>query len=151
MVKAAGGEVLVTMTERVSRVHLIRKAPSRSARDVTRAIISALYPLRDLVLSLTADNGKEFTEHEIIAIALEADFFFARPYASWQRGSNENANGLVRQYLPKGTDFATVTCEQIREIERKLCTRPRKILNYQTPLEVLTRSEAYIRYVATQS
>lgn len=136
MVNAGGGMVLVTMTERRSMLHLIRRVAARTAEEVTRAIIGTLYGVRHCVLSMTADNGKEFAGHETIAIALETDFFFARPYASWQRGSNENFNGLVRQYLPKGTDFATVSDEEVAEIERRINSRPRKTLGFNTPLEV---------------
>lgn len=103
---------------------------------MTRAIVGTLHGISDWVLTMTADNGKEFAGHETIAIALATDFFFAAPYASWQRGTNENHNGLVRQYLPKGIDFATVSDAEIAEIERRINTRPRKTLGFRTPLEV---------------
>ena len=96
------------------------------------ALIGTLYPIRHLVPTVTSDNGKEFADHELVSITCEADFYFAKPYSSWQRGSNENANGLVRQYLPKGTDFATFSDEQIAEIERRINSRPRKTLAYRT-------------------
>lgn len=136
MVKAGGGMVLVTMTERRSMLHLIRRVAARTAEEVTRAIVGTLHGISDWVLTMTADNGKEFAGHETIAIALATDFFFAAPYASWQRGTNENHNGLVRQYLPKGIDFATVSDAEIAEIERRINTRPRKTLGFRTPLEV---------------
>ena len=147
--RALGGEVLVTMTERRSRLHLIRKATRRTADAVCRALVSTLYPIRDLVHTITSDNGKEFADHELVSIICEADFYFAKPYSSWQRGSNENANGLVRQYLPKGTDFATVSDERIAEIERRINSRPRKILGYRTPYQVF--GEALNNGVAIQS
>ena len=86
--------------------------------------------------TLTSDNGKEFACHEEIADILQADFFFARPYHSWERGLNEHTNGLVRQYLPKGTGFSTCSHELLNEIETRLNQRPRKVLNFQTPQEV---------------
>jgi IS30 family transposase len=101
------------------------------------------------VHTLTADNGKEFAKHEIIAIACKADFYFAEPYASWRRGSNENGNGLVRYYLPKGTDFATVSDERLQEIERRINSRPRKALGWRTPYEVF--AEALKKRVAIRS
>lgn len=146
MVKANGGAVLVTLTERRSRMHLIRKVDGRTAKAVCRAVVGALYPLRRLVHTLTSDNGKEFADHEVMALAIGTDFYFAKPYASWQRGSNENANGLVRQYLPKGTDFATICDEQLAEIERRINTRPRKTLDFRTPLDVF--AEAFNQAVA---
>lgn len=149
MVKANGGEVLVTMTERVSRLHLIRRASARTAHAITRAVVGTLHSIRHLVHTFTSDNGKEFADHELIAIACEADFFFAKPYSSWQRGSNENANGLVRQYLPKGTDFATVSDARLREIERRINSRPRKTLGYRTPFEVF--GEAINQRVAVRN
>jgi IS30 family transposase len=149
MVKANGGQVLVTLTERRSRLHLIRRVSQRTAEAVSRAIIGTLAPIQHLVHTLTADNGKEFAEHEIIAIACKADFYFAEPYASWQRGSNENGNGLVRYYLPKGTDFATVSDERLQEIERRINSRPRKTLGWRTPYEVF--AEALKKRVAIRS
>ena len=149
MVKAHGGQALVTLTERRSRLHLIRRVSQRTAEAVSRAIIGTLAPIKHVVHTLTADNGKEFAEHELIAIACKADFYFAKPYASWQRGTNENGNGLVRAYLPKGTDFATVSDEQLREIERRINSRPRKTLGWRTPYEVF--AEALNNRVAIRS
>lgn len=149
MVKAHGGQALVTLTERRSRLHLIRRVSQRTAEAVSRAIIGTLAPIKHVVHTLTADNGKEFAEHELIAIACKADFYFAKPYASWQRGTNENGNGLVRAYLPKGTDFATVSDERLREIERRINSRPRKTLGWRTPYEVF--AEALNNRVAIRS
>ena len=84
--------------------------------------------------TITADNGKEFARHKEIAKGLDAEFYFARPYHSWERGANENTNGLIRQYIPKGTDFSELTDEMLAEIEWKLNHRPRKSLGYRTPL-----------------
>ena len=84
---------------------------------------------------MNLDNGKEFARHKEIAKGLDAEFYFARPYHSWERGANENTNGLIRQYIPKGTDFSKLTDEMLAEIEWKLNHRPRKSLGYRTPLE----------------
>ena len=94
--------------------------------------------MRGRVLTLTADNGKEFAGHREVSAALAADFYLATPYHSWERGLNEHTNGLVRQYLPKGTDFRTVTGAQVQVIEDRINHRPRKVLGYRTPAEVFT-------------
>lgn len=131
-----GGPVLVTMVERVSRYTLMRIASSKEAVAVAAAMLSAMGGIRDKVLTKTYDNGKEFALHELLADILEADAYFAHPYHSWERGLNENTNGLIRQYFPKRTDFSKVTEEQVAEIEMKLNRRPRKCLDYQTPHDI---------------
>ncbi|RBB49478.1 IS30 family transposase, partial [Xanthomonas oryzae pv. oryzae] len=105
--------------------------------------------LRHAVHTLTADNGKEFADHRLIAACLQSDFYFADPYCPWQRGSNENANGLTRQYLPRQTDVSTITDAHLRWIEQRLYNRPRKILGFKTPLEVF--SEEVLNSVANRS
>ncbi len=85
---------------------------------------------------MTLDNGTENAGHEKITEAIATKCYFARPYASWQRGTNENANGLIRWYLPKGTDFSKITDEELTRIESLINQRPRKGLGYKTPLEV---------------
>ena len=88
------------------------------------------------VCTITFDNGKEFSRHEQIAEALNAEIFFAGPYHSWERGSNENLNGLIRQFLPKSVRLDNLCAEYIKEIEDNLNNRPRKVLGFMTPLEV---------------
>ena len=95
-----------------------------------------LAPLASTVHTLTSDNGKEFADHERIASELNAAFFFAHPYASWERGLNENTNGLVRQYFPKHHRFATITQQEVEGVMNKLNHRPRKALGFRTPAEV---------------
>jgi IS30 family transposase len=119
---------IVTLVERKTGYAKLVLVPNKEAAGVTQAILKALFPLRDRVLTLTFDNGKEFAWHQKIAKALEADCYFAEPYSSWQRGSNENLNGLLRQYFPKGTDFRTITKKQLADVEKKLNDRPRKRL-----------------------
>ncbi|MCV6587826.1 MAG: IS30 family transposase, partial [Marinobacterium sp.] len=86
--------------------------------------------------TITADNGSEFVEHQRVSQALEASFFFANPYAAWKRGLNENFNGLLRQYVPKGCDLRTVTSEQLAQAQQRLNLRPRKCLEYKQPQTV---------------
>ena len=131
-----GGEVLVTMVERKSRYTLIARAPSKEALAVGAAIIRAMNPHKDKVLTTTYDNGKEFAEHELLGNILEAQAYFAYPYRSWERGLNENTNGLIRQYFPKGSALEDLSEEALRVIQRKLNTRPRKQLEYQTPNDI---------------
>ena len=85
--------------------------------------------------TITADNGKELARHQEIAEKLQISFYFCKPYHSWERGANENMNGLIRQYIPKGTDFSEITDEFVSRIENKLNNRPRKRLGYLTPNE----------------
>ncbi|OLI49758.1 IS30-like element IS1112a family transposase, partial [Xanthomonas oryzae] len=149
-IRASHGKgVVVSMTERRSRLHLLAYSPDGTAENVRNAIVQRLGGLRHTVHTLTADNGKEFADHRLIAACLQSDFYFADPYCAWQRGSNENANGLTRQYLPRQTDFSTITNAHLRWIEQRLYNRPRKILGFKTPLEVF--SEEVLNSVANQS
>lgn len=129
-------KAIVTLTERKSRFALLVKVSQRSAEQVREGLVQLLLPFRDKVQTMTSDNGKEFAQHEQLAAELDLDFFFAHPYASWERGSNENMNGLVRQYLPKKTDFSQVTNADLAWIMDRLNLRPRKCLCFRTPFEV---------------
>jgi len=115
---------------------LLCKVERRTAEQVSQAVIDLLQPVADYVHTITGDNGKEFAEHERIAQELEVDFFFAHPYSAWERGANENMNGLVRQYVPKNRDLSWVTDEELLRIVNKLNHRPRKCLDFSTPFEV---------------
>lgn len=128
-----GGSVLVTLVERKSRFSVIGLAPDKRAASVTQALVGALLPYREQVHTLTCDNGKEFAFHQEFSAALQAECFFAHPYQAWERGLNENTNGLIRQYLPKGTDFDTLNQKDISLIMDKLNNRPRKSLGFNTP------------------
>ncbi len=103
---------------------------------VTKALVEMLQPIKALTHTITSDNGKEFAYHEQVAQSLDADFYFANPYHSWERGLNEHTNGLIRQYLPKQTDFTQVKRKQIRFIQDRLNNRPRKSLGFKTPAQV---------------
>ena len=95
-----------------------------------------LTPLRDHVHTITYDNGKEFARHRHTAHHLQAHIFFARPYHAWERGVNENTNGLIRDFFSKGTDFTTIHPATVAKVERLLNRWPRKSLGFQTPNEV---------------
>jgi len=124
---------LVTIVDRVSKFTLIKKVTSKQADVVAEATITLLQPYRDKTTTITADNGKEFAGHEKIKAALDADIYFAHPYRSWERGLNENTNGLIRQYFTKGSSFENITDGDIAAVMEKLNHRPRKTLNYKTP------------------
>jgi len=126
---------MVTLTERKSRFTLLRKVAQKSAEQVAQAMIDLLAWVQHLE-TITSDNGKEFTAHQKISRELLIDFYFAHPYASWERGTNENMNGLIRQYLPKERDLTTVTAQEEIMIMDRLNLRPRKCLDFCTPFEV---------------
>jgi IS30 family transposase len=127
---------LVTVVDRKSKFTLIRKVTSKRAEEVTRALVEMLTPLKPITRTITSDNGKEFAYHKQVSEALDTSFYFAHPYSSWERGLNEHTNGLIRQYLPKKTDFTQISKEEIITIQDKLNHRPRKVLNFKTPFEV---------------
>lgn len=127
---------MVTIVDRKSKFTLINKVSSKRAEEVTKALIDMLLPLKPIAKTIPSDNGKEFAYHKEISEALNTDFYFAHPYSSWERGLNEHTNGLIRQYLPKKSDFTQVSKEEIITIQDKLNHRPRKVLNYRTPYEV---------------
>jgi len=124
---------LVTIVDRKSKFTLIKKVDSKHAEVVTQATITLLTPYLDKTLTITADNGKEFSGHEQMTNELGAAVYFAHPYSSWERGLNENTNGLIRQYFTKGSSFESITDAQVEEVMEKLNHRPRKTLNYETP------------------
>jgi IS30 family transposase len=126
---------IVTMVERKTKLVRLKLIASTNAQETTKAIISSLDPLKKHVLTITTDNGKEFSGHKNVTAALDAQVYFANPYRSWERGLNENTNGLVRQFFPKKTDFTKLTHEQVKIVEDNLNNRPRKMLNFKTPNE----------------
>jgi len=127
---------LVSLVERKSRYSLLQPVTQRLANLVADATISLLQPFTDLVHTITGDNGKEFAEHVRIAETLKANFYFAHPYSAWERGTNENTNGLVRQYFPKKTDFSKVARSETKVAVDRLNHRPRKCLDFKSPFEV---------------
>jgi len=136
---------VVTMVERKSKYLRVRKTTNLKSVTTMSAVCRGMRDLpENLLRTMTLDNGKEFAQHERLADKLGLDVYFARPYASWQRGLNENTNGLLRQFFPKGTDFARISCRQVARAEKLLNERPRKSLGYKTPGEALARKCAAI-------
>lgn len=132
--------VLNSLTERKSRVLFLTKLERKVAAETKRALVERLGGLpAELRKTITLDNGTENTLHEEITAEIGAKCYFAKPYASWQRGTNEQTNGMVRWYLPKGTDFRNISEEEIAAVEARINNRPRKCLKYRTPLEVFTQ------------
>lgn len=128
-------QAIVTLVERRTGFLCIKHVKQKTASAVGKAIVALLKPYKDQVHTITSDNGSEFAKHELVAKRLEADFFFAHPHSSWERGSNENTNGLIRQYFPKGSDFSTLRPKDIQYVMNRLNNRPRKRLGFQTPAE----------------
>ena len=137
MIGGTGGMTLITLCERATRHTVAALCPNKTARSTAETIIAHLAPLSGHVHTITFDNGKEFAGHKHIARALQCDGYFAHPYHSWERGLNENTNGLIRQYLTKGSRFDGLTEADVRMIVDKLNNRPRKCLGYRTPNQVL--------------
>jgi IS30 family transposase len=130
---------LNTLVERKSGLVFISKIKNGKAEKTAQKVVARLSALpRNKRQTLTLDNGSENAGHKIITAALKTKCYFARPYHSWERGTNENTNGLIRYYFPKKTDFATITEKQIRRVESILNNRPRKRLQWLTPLEVFS-------------
>jgi len=131
---------VVTMVERKSGYAVMAKVEKKTSELVSSAIVDKLQPMAARVKTLTFDNGKEFAGHAHIDQQLQSTAYFARPFASWERGSNENLNGLLRQYVPKKRAMSTVSDEEIRMIQNRLNNRPRKRLGFKTPAEVFHQS-----------
>ena len=136
---AGARDCVLTLVERKTGLVLIGKLADRTAGGLSRRL-AGLIRGAGRVETVTADNGTEFHDYGRVERLTGAAFYFARPYHSWERGSNENANGLVRQYLPKGQSMAGLTQQQCNAIARKLNTRPRKRLGFRTPLECFNES-----------
>lgn len=130
------GPRLVTLVERKSRFTLVGLAKDKSSESVTRAITDMLKGYHAAVKTITYDNGKEFAGHEEVAELSDSKAYFAHPYSSWERGLNENTNGLLRQYFPKGSDFTNLTAKEVEIVMEKLNNRPRKCLGFRTPNQV---------------
>ena len=128
---------ILTLVERQTNFLLMTKLKKgKNAKNLANQISNLMLPYKQSVLSITADNGTEFYEHKEIKRRLDTDFYFADPYASYQRGTNENTNGLIRQYIPKNQDFTNINEQKIKQIQQKINARPRKKLNFETPLKL---------------
>jgi IS30 family transposase len=137
IIGAGQSQAIVSVVERTFQFTVLAKVERKTSVAVSEAIISKLKPLKTFVHTLTMDNGTEFAAHEQIAMHLEADTYFAHPYCSWERGLNEQVNGLVRQYFPKSCRFDTITDADVQNVAYRLNNRPRKSLDYKTPTEAL--------------
>lgn len=137
---------IMTINDRCTRVVFIRKLDGKEAAPLAEEAIKTLMPYKAMLHTITSDNGKEFAQHKSMAQALGVGFYFARPYHSWERGANENLNGLIRQYIPKGTDFSTISENTLANIEHKLNNRPRKNLGFLTPLEYFKKMCRFALY-----
>ena len=146
-----GSGVIVSMVERASKLTKLEKVSRKTAEKVKVALVDRLGPVREFVITLTSDNGKEFAFHDQVSQSLKASFYFATPYHSWERGLNEHTNGLVRQYLPKNKRFDEVSVDDLSKIEKLLNNRPRKVLEFSTPEEVFNRDSQEALSVALRS
>jgi len=126
-------QAIVTINDRAAGVLWMKRIEHRTAQQVYEATLELLEPYAPLIKTITSDNGKEFAMFEKIAKELNIDFYFANPYHSWERGANENLNGLIRQYIPKKTEFSSLSDEFICNIENKLNQRPRKRFGFISP------------------
>ena len=131
----ANKAVIVTVNDRTTGISHIRHLPDRKSERVNRAIADILEQYKGMVKSITVDNGKEFYKHKELAKIIGCQVYFADPYASWQRGANENYNGLIRQYIPRNCNFESLSDEYINLIENKLNNRPRKRFGFLSPFE----------------
>lgn len=135
---------LVTLVERKSGLLRLAVAGRRNAETVCSALTQCLAPLQDTVHTITCDHGREFAYHERFAKALRARVYFAHPYAAWERGSNENTNGLIRHYFPKHQSLLGLNKKQLRFVEDRLNHRPRKRLGWKTPHEVFFKTQSQL-------
>ncbi len=131
---------VVSLVDRASKYTCLQRVDRRTSAAVSAAMVDLLRPSAVPVHTITADNGREFAGHAGVAAELGAGFHFATPCHSWERGLNEHTNGLVRQYLPKGTDLRTVSDAEVRAVQDRLNARPRRALGYRTPAEVLHKA-----------
>ena len=135
---------MLSLVERISRLCLIAWLANKSTQEVGRTTINLLDSIKEKVHTVTSDNGKEFAKHESTAKNLDAQFFIAHPYASWERGHNENTNGLIKQYFPKKTQFNHITDQQVQSVMEKLNNRPRKCLGMKTSNQVFFKDFSFV-------
>lgn len=135
---------IVTINDRATGILRMKKIKAKESELVKQATIELLENWKPYLFTITSDNGKEFAMHQEISMALGIDFYFANPYSPWERGANENLNGLIRQYIPKSTSLEEITIERIIEIQEKLNNRPRKRFNFETPNYMFNRKVAFV-------
>jgi len=134
------GLLLHPWSKEKSRFTCLAKSKNKTTKEVIDSINQNMLPLSNLIHTITLDNGKEFSKHGTMSACLTANIYFARPYHSWERGLNENTNGLVRQYFPKRSSFDNIEDDKLQEVAKKINNRPRKCLGYKTPYEVFNKS-----------
>ena len=138
MIGVGQKSAIATNVERKTRYTFIMKIDNRKSKTVTKAFANSLNTLPNYIRkSMTYDNGMEMANHKWLTNKTGMDIYFAHPYSSWERGTNENTNGLIRRFFPKGTDFNNITLKQIKEVQYKLNNRPRKVLGYKTPNQMM--------------
>ena len=143
LLTGAANSHIATLVERQSRFVLLVRLPGKDTTSVVRALSRTVRALPEgLMSSLTWDRGTELAAHKTFTVATDVRVYFCDPQSPWQRGSNENTNGLLRQYFPEGTDFSTYTQAHLNAVALRLNTRPRKMLSYNTPADRLARSVA---------
>lgn len=134
-------QAIVTLIDRNTNMLFMKKLKyGKDAKNLALTVIEMLKPIKKKLKTITTDNGKEFSAHEIISEALGVDVFFTDPYSSWQKGAIENANGLIRQYIPKKVSFNDYDDKDIKDIEEKINRRPRKKLGFETPIERFSKT-----------
>lgn len=139
MIGVGQKSAIATVVERKTRYTFIMKIDNRKSKTVTKAFAKSLNTLpKNIRKSMTYDNGIEMANHKWLTNNTGIDIYFAHPYSSWERGTNENTNGLIRRFFPKGTDFNSITIKQLKDAEYSLNNRPRKVLGYKTPNEKLS-------------
>ena len=132
---------IITIVDRKSMYLKMSNPTSKKADETAQRLIHLLKPFKHKIHTITTDNGFEFSDHKTVSKSLKCDYYFCHPYSSWERGLNENINGLIRQYIPKGSSFDKLTKKEIKRIEDILNHRPRKSLNWKTPYEVFYEIE----------
>lgn len=140
IIGAGHHQAIISLVDRMTRYTILIKVNTKKTTVVTPAIINRLMRFRANNNTVTFDNGTEFSDHKSIKKKLGIEVYFARPYASYERGTNENTNGLVRQRFPKKTSFAIITKRDLKKFENLLNNRPRKCIGFKTPAEMLKRS-----------
>ncbi len=133
IIGAEGKGAIVTIVERKTKFLFMEKLKGKNAKELAQSMINIMLPYKNSIKTITSDNGTEFAQHQEIAQKLNCNFYFAHPYSSWERGLNENTNGLIRQYIPKKTCFETVSKENIKEYQHKINRRPRLTLDFEEP------------------
>lgn len=133
IIGAEGKGAILTIVERKTKFLFMEKLKGKNAKELAKSMVNTLLPYKNGIKTITSDNGTEFAEHQYISQTLACDFYFAHPYSSWERGLNENTNGLIRQYIPKGTYFEKVSKENVKKYQHKINRRPRLTLNFEEP------------------